>query len=102
ASSAMISCALMRKTITLRAPRNEGKNRRRRRRRPSFLRMAVQIMVEILREIGWEIIGHPDELRKLWIQGRSRSRLHLDRIHPDSRPIRQINSIRQHDFSFRD
>jgi hypothetical protein len=63
--------------------------------------MAVQIMVEILREIGREIIGHPDELRKLWIQGRSRSRLHLDRIHPDSRPIRQINSIRQQDFSFR-
>ena len=30
--------------------------------RPSFLRMAVQIMVEILGEIGREIIGYPDEL----------------------------------------
>jgi len=64
--------------------------------------MAVQIVVKILREIGREIISHPDEFRKFCIRSQTRSGLSFNRIHAHSRSIRQINSIWQHDFSFRD
>jgi hypothetical protein len=62
--------------------------------------MAVKIVIKILREIGREIIGYPDEFRELRAGSRAGG-LGLDRIHADSRPVRQVDIGRQQDFAFR-
>jgi len=61
--------------------------------------MTVQIMIQILRQIGWKIVSHADELRKPCLRTRAR-RFGFDRVHAHRCPIWQINSIWQHDFSF--
>src|SRR3989442_4164748 len=60
--------------------------------------MTVQIMIQILRQIGWKIIGHSNELRKPCLRTRARG-FGFDRVHAHRRPVWQINSIWQHDFT---